>query len=597
MEYGIDPSTSDESVLQALALDAKLKGQDNHSLTNPFSRFFMGQLGGSLSTLLGSGADVDGYMENGKFVPRTCFTKGTLVVKLKDSYKEKILTGKLEPNSLYEEKVAIETIKVGDYVLSWKESNDKREYRKVLNTFIRETNTIYRLTYEDETVLETTWNHPFYIQDKGFVEARYLKAGDLSVTSNGKTLKLASIQIEDRIETVYNFEVEDTHTYFVGEDEVLVHNENYAVALAKISHDSELYKISMENGVVLNESSITCVATKSCGEISLRVTNPDNSSQLANYSKAKDGTFINANDKNDKLVINKKGEYVRLYSDKEGNEFEANLGANINGENSLKINGSILKHGDMIVRSGEFGKMQIIEKKNIASYVKEKGITNAVTSTNGVLNTGSDAVGMLKAVTSITDNENAFHLYNDPNVFEGIDKDSKLGGLGNRDKPTVQDSLSEMIKAGAFSTGGSIICHSAGGNTCAKAILKTEIKIEADVYTFGGVHNTAGNKYTKTWTDVDNKGDLVSLNGGVDRGSLDRPGEDSTPPLFDEKKKNYLLFRNFNNGRDGVKVIGNNPNRTHINEWKTNELLKHNFQNSYLEGLKQLYKINRGGKK
>jgi hypothetical protein len=76
MEYGIDPNASDESVLQALALDAKLKGQDNHSLTNPFSRFFMGQLGGSLSTLLGSGADVDGYMENGKFVPRTCFTKG-----------------------------------------------------------------------------------------------------------------------------------------------------------------------------------------------------------------------------------------------------------------------------------------------------------------------------------------------------------------------------------------------------------------------------------------------------------------------------------------------------------------------------------------
>ena len=54
-----------------------------------------------------------------------------------------------------------------------------------------------------------------------------LKAGDVLVLSNGELVTVEWVQheiLESPIK-VYNFEVEDFHTYFVGENCVLVHNE------------------------------------------------------------------------------------------------------------------------------------------------------------------------------------------------------------------------------------------------------------------------------------------------------------------------------------------------------------------------------------
>jgi hypothetical protein len=162
----------------------------------------------------------------------------------------------LEPNSLYEEKVAIETIKVGDYVLSWNESNGKREYKKVLNTFIRDTSLIYTLKIGSDK-LETTWNHPFWVQGKGFVKAKDLVLGEKLVSSQGKILSLNDITIEERDKTVYNFEVEDNHTYYVGQEEVLVHNDRAYTqddnkkSLVDLLVEGERY-ITLKNGQVID---------------------------------------------------------------------------------------------------------------------------------------------------------------------------------------------------------------------------------------------------------------------------------------------------------------------------------------------------------
>ena len=64
------------------------------------------------------------------FHPRTCFTKGTLVTKLKAKYYEEARNGDLSPDKHYEEKVAIETIKAGDYVLSFDEVKKAKSYRR-----------------------------------------------------------------------------------------------------------------------------------------------------------------------------------------------------------------------------------------------------------------------------------------------------------------------------------------------------------------------------------------------------------------------------------------------------------------------------------
>jgi len=72
----------------------------------------------------------------------------------------------------------------------------------------------------------TTPSHPFYVPKFGWTLAINLRAGDILVLSNGEYVVVEAIQheiLESPIK-VYNFEVQDFHTYFVGESSVLVHN-------------------------------------------------------------------------------------------------------------------------------------------------------------------------------------------------------------------------------------------------------------------------------------------------------------------------------------------------------------------------------------
>ena len=77
----------------------------------------------------------------------------------------------------------------------------------------------------DNTII-TTPTHPFWVEGYGFKAAGELKAGDLVQTAEGALLTVTGIEKEylDESITVYNFEVADWHTYYVSEDEVLVHN-------------------------------------------------------------------------------------------------------------------------------------------------------------------------------------------------------------------------------------------------------------------------------------------------------------------------------------------------------------------------------------
>lgn len=102
--------------------------------------------------------------------------------------------------------------------------------KKVTKIFENETDELYILTYENNTQVETTWSHPFFIINKGWTEAKDIKVGDYSQTTNGK-LKITKINIEklDKPIKVYNFEVEDNHNYFVSKDGILVHNQNKGI--------------------------------------------------------------------------------------------------------------------------------------------------------------------------------------------------------------------------------------------------------------------------------------------------------------------------------------------------------------------------------
>ena len=82
--------------------------------------------------------------------------------------------------------------------------------------------------------ITTTPEHPFYVPNKGWIRAIELRAGDILVVVNGEYVVLEKVQHEilEAPIKVYNFEVKDFHTYFVGENSVLVHNSCKADTLA-----------------------------------------------------------------------------------------------------------------------------------------------------------------------------------------------------------------------------------------------------------------------------------------------------------------------------------------------------------------------------
>ena len=205
------------------------------------------------------------------FEPGACFAAGTLV-----HTKEGL--------------VPIEQIKVGDYVLSKPENGGEQAYKRVLKTFEYPEETVIQILYalmEDlgkasrpAYPLTVTPNHPFWLSRSGWTAAREISAnsadhGDNYELIDGTNVIPDGIQklfisdlpgvgwmgnavgssigalwdfvnhkliandvpvrediLDDEVEdpflrlTVYNLEVEDFHTYYVGKHGVWVHNQN-----------------------------------------------------------------------------------------------------------------------------------------------------------------------------------------------------------------------------------------------------------------------------------------------------------------------------------------------------------------------------------
>ena len=121
--------------------------------------------------------------------------------------------------------VLIEDIQAGDEVVSMDYETGEVAVKKVVQTFENESNVLIHVQVDGE-VISTTPEHPFYVAKFGWTHAINLRAGDILVLSNGEYVIVELIQHEilEAPVKVYNFEVEDYHTYFVGESGVLVHN-------------------------------------------------------------------------------------------------------------------------------------------------------------------------------------------------------------------------------------------------------------------------------------------------------------------------------------------------------------------------------------
>ncbi|MGL4108490.1 polymorphic toxin-type HINT domain-containing protein [Clostridium sp. LP20] len=119
-------------------------------------------------------------------------------------------------------------LKEGDKVYSVDEDSvdEDSSLKDIKEVKISETDTLVKLQINGEEI-KTTKTHPIYVEGKGFIDAEYIVAGDRVRTAEGEIEEVTSKEIET-LESpikVYNLEVEDNRTYYVGSNEVLVHND------------------------------------------------------------------------------------------------------------------------------------------------------------------------------------------------------------------------------------------------------------------------------------------------------------------------------------------------------------------------------------
>ncbi len=210
--YGAGKATYDLSA--SYADNGAFEREDAWNLLSyvPFAGAVLGGIKKFFSAnkaIKGGAESADGLLkktgETGTSTGGKCFVAGT-----------KVLTPDGEKN--------IEDIQVGDWVVADDPTTPGGVAPKqVMNTFVRQTEALVDL-YVDGELISTTGEHPFWVADKGWVEAKDLVVGDLLQTDEETFVDVDRIEKREGDFEVYNFDVEGFSTYFVSDLGVLVHN-------------------------------------------------------------------------------------------------------------------------------------------------------------------------------------------------------------------------------------------------------------------------------------------------------------------------------------------------------------------------------------
>jgi hypothetical protein len=166
-----------------------------------------GMSGGGIGPPVGAGASggSDSSSDSAGGPPSGCFAAGTLVTLGDGSRK------------------AIETVDVGDLVLSQREDGGALGAQRVSRTWEHTVQRTLLLNFSNGEQLETTKEHRFHVDGGGFVSAGRLRPG-VAFNTPVNNLVLRAAKERNATTQVYNLEVENFHTYFVGDNLVWVHN-------------------------------------------------------------------------------------------------------------------------------------------------------------------------------------------------------------------------------------------------------------------------------------------------------------------------------------------------------------------------------------
>ncbi|MDH8677005.1 polymorphic toxin-type HINT domain-containing protein [Fusibacter bizertensis] len=129
----------------------------------------------------------------------------------------------------------VETIKTGDLVFSKNTENGNIELKEVYGTYVGFKQELYTL-YTDKGIITATEEHPFWVDGKGWVEAKELTNMDRLVDLEDQIVTISKIQHDTTNGTkIFNLSVTDNHNYFVGNGNILTHNINCAQLDPRVS--------------------------------------------------------------------------------------------------------------------------------------------------------------------------------------------------------------------------------------------------------------------------------------------------------------------------------------------------------------------------
>ena len=136
---------------------------------------------------------------------RLCFTYDTMIT-LSDGTYQKIC--KVRP---------------GDMIKTYNEDTGKLQNSKVLETAKILHDNIVKYKFDNNTIIETTDNHPFYVVDEGYKAP--LQIGDVVLNDEMNKLTLVNIEVDKKQQITYNINSTDSgKNYFANK--VLVSDES-----------------------------------------------------------------------------------------------------------------------------------------------------------------------------------------------------------------------------------------------------------------------------------------------------------------------------------------------------------------------------------
>ena len=150
---------------------------------------------------------------------------GNLAKALKETKKD-FGCASFEPGTLvWSEggKVPIEQLLVGDKVESRHQDMYTDSIEEIIKLHSRTSPNSLTLVLEGYERINITPEHPVWVQGKGWTRVMDVQRGEIVATAEGDRIVLGSLPHE-RPTPVRNLTINETHTYFVGESGVWVHN-------------------------------------------------------------------------------------------------------------------------------------------------------------------------------------------------------------------------------------------------------------------------------------------------------------------------------------------------------------------------------------